>query len=85
VQDPIRKPGVGVWHRKLPVWGLYARRVNTLALQDLTLATTDETDARPVILVDNVQTLTLKDLQHSPLPEGVQTIQRRDGDQAEKP
>jgi len=78
VQEPIRKPGVGVWNRKLPVWGLYARRVNSLQLEDVILETSERVDARPVVLLEDVKDATVDDLQHSPLPAGVQAIERRD-------
>ena len=78
VQTPIRKPGVGVWARKLPVWGVYGRRIQRLTLDRLTLETTDREDRRPVILTDAVQELTVNDLEHSESPTGVKTIQQRD-------
>jgi hypothetical protein len=77
VQDPVRKPGVGVWNRKLPVWGVYARNVEQLHLDRVTLRTNDEDDARPVILTDGVRQLTVDDLEHTPLPAGAQAIERR--------
>ncbi|MCH5376071.1 MAG: hypothetical protein JJ992_19040, partial [Planctomycetes bacterium] len=77
LQDPIRKPGVGVWNRKLPVWGIYGRHVRTLELDGVTLNTTDADDARPVVLTDGVQQLRVEDLHHSPLPSGSEVIQRR--------
>ena len=77
VQDPVRKPGVGVWNRKLPVWGVYARNVEHLHLDRVTLKTNDEDDARPVILTDGVRQLTVDDLEHSPSPAGAQAIERR--------
>jgi len=76
VQDPIRKPGVGVWARKLPVWGLYARNVQQLRVSDVSFRTADTVDARPVILADNVKQLTVEGLQHSPLLPTTRTIQR---------
>lgn len=66
VQDPIRKPGVGVWNRKLPVWGIYGRHVEQLHLDRVTLKTSDEHDGRPVILVDDVGHMTVDGLVHSP-------------------
>lgn len=77
VQNPIRKPGVGVWSRKLPVWGIYARRIQQLRLEDVTLRTTDPDDTRPVILADNVEDLIVDDLNYSPVPPGVKAIERR--------
>lgn len=77
LQDPIRQPGVGVWNRKLPVWGAYGRHIRTLQIDNLKLSTTDAQDARPVILTDDVPELKLEDLHHSRLPAGTQAIQRR--------
>ncbi len=77
VQDPIHKPGVGVWNRKLPVWGLYGRDIQRLRLDDVTLETSDSRDSRPVILTDNVEELTVDNLHHSPLPPTAKAIERR--------
>jgi hypothetical protein len=78
LQDPIRQPGVGVWNRKLPVWGVYGRHIRTLQLDDLRLSTTDTQDARPVILADDVRELRVENLHHSPLPPSARAIQTRD-------
>ncbi len=77
VQDPVRKPGVGVWARKLPVWGIYGHNIRRLELNGVRLETTARDDDRPVILVDNVEQLKVDDLRHSPLPAGAQEIERR--------
>jgi hypothetical protein len=77
VQNPIRKPGVGVWARKLPVWGVYGRNICRLHLDDVTLQTSNVEDSRPVILTDNVDEVVVEDLNHSPLPPTVKAIQRR--------
>lgn len=77
MQDPVRKPGVGVWARKLPVWGIYGRRIARLRLEDVTLKTTDADDARPVIAVEDVGQLTLDNLRHPPLPAGARVVERR--------
>jgi hypothetical protein len=76
MQDPIRKPGVGVWARKLPVWGIYGRDIRSLQMNDITLTTVDGDDVRPVILVDNVEQLVVDDLHHSPLPPNVTAIEQ---------
>ena len=76
VQTPIRKPGVGVWNRKLPVWGVYGRHVEQMRLDRVTLRTSDSEDRRPVVLTEDVGQLTVDDLDHSPLPAGVQAIKR---------
>ena len=61
VQDPIRKPGVGVWARKLPVWGVYGRGIQRLHLDRVTLETSNSDDVRPMILTDNVEQLIMDD------------------------
>lgn len=75
VQVPIRQPGVGVWGRKLPVWGLYGRKISQLRLDRIRLRTNDLEDARPVVRVDNVERLRLEHLQHSPLRVEVQIVE----------
>lgn len=77
VQDPIRKPGVGVWARRLPVWGVYGRNIHRLHLDKVTLEKGNSDDARPVILTDSVEQLIVGDLHHSPLPPTAKAIQRR--------
>lgn len=52
----VRPPGVDV--RPLPAWGIYARNVENLTLEDVRLSVGHE-DARPVIFADRVQHLTL--------------------------
>ncbi|GAB6165837.1 glycoside hydrolase family 28 protein [Thermostilla marina] len=61
LQDPIRKPGVGVWNRKLPVWGLYARRVEDLRIDGLRCATTAADESRPAVLLHEVATFRFDD------------------------
>jgi hypothetical protein len=77
VQTPIREPGVGVWNRKLPVWGLYGRRIQRLQLDEVTFKTSDAKDARPVILMDSVEQLDVDELHHSALPPTAKAIERR--------
>jgi hypothetical protein len=77
LQDPIRQPGVGVWNRKLPVWGVYGRYIRTMHISDLTLRTSDAQDARPVIPTDDVRELRVENLHHSQLPPGTHVIQQR--------
>jgi hypothetical protein len=50
----VRSPGVDA--RPLPAWGLYARNVKTLELQDVRLGLEKE-DARPPIIAERVATL----------------------------
>ena len=61
----IRGPGVDV--RPLPAWGLYARNVEQLTLEDVRFALAKD-DLRPVATVGSVQRLTLDNFRftHSP-------------------
>jgi polygalacturonase len=52
----VRPPGVDV--RALPAWGVYARNVEQLTLEDVRLSLT-ASDARPAIFADRVQQLNL--------------------------
>ena len=62
---------IGGFHTtgNLPAWGIYARNVERLTLQDVRLALSQD-DLRPVILADTVQTLELDNLKYPHL-EGV--------------
>jgi len=51
-------PGPGVDARPLPAWGLYARHVQKLTLEDVRFSLANE-DTRPVIFVDEVDRLNL--------------------------
>ncbi len=55
----VKSPGVDA--RALPAWGLYARNVKHLDLQNVRLSL-DTDDARPMVLCDGVQRLTLDTL-----------------------
>ncbi len=77
VQDPILKPGVGVWARKLPVWGIYGRSIRRLHLHDITLETSDPNESRPAILTDEVERLIVDNSHHSLLPPTVKAIESR--------
>jgi hypothetical protein len=50
--------GPGVDARPLPAWGVYARNVEQLTLQDVRLNVAAD-DLRPVVLADRVGHLTL--------------------------
>jgi hypothetical protein len=50
--------GPGVDARPLPAWGVYARRVESLTLEDVRLSVAQD-DLRPVITAEGVQRLTL--------------------------
>ena len=56
VSGDIRAPGVDA--RPLPAWGLYARNVQDLVLEDVRL-TCREPDQRPVMICEDVNGLTL--------------------------
>jgi hypothetical protein len=51
-RQPVKGPGVDA--RPLPAWGVYARKVNRLTLEDVRFATA-QADARPVIVADDVR------------------------------
>ena len=61
-QLPVRKPGVDA--RPLPSWGVYARNVEQLTLEDVRLSL-ERDDLRPVIMAENVRQL---DLDHVRFP-----------------
>ena len=63
----LRGPGLDA--RPLPAWGLYARHVKHLALEDVRLSLAAD-DARPVIHAEQVEQLTL-DHVHFPQVPGV--------------
>jgi len=52
---PIKSPGVDA--RKLPVWGFFARNVENLTLENVSLKLTKD-DPRPVARFENVTRLT---------------------------
>jgi hypothetical protein len=52
----VKSPGVDA--RPLPAWGLYARNLKQLDLQDVRLGV-DKVDARPVMIAEDVGTLVL--------------------------
>jgi hypothetical protein len=55
-RQPVKGPGVDA--RPLPAWGLYARNVENLTLEDVRLSVAHD-DLRPAILADGVQRLNL--------------------------
>lgn len=63
----VRPPGVDC--RPLPAWGVYARGVESLVLEDLRLALAQH-DFRPAVFADSVGTLRLNDVRY-PVIEGV--------------
>ncbi len=61
---PLSGPGVDA--RPLPAWGLYARNVESLVLEDVRLSLSDD-DLRPVIMADHVQHLNVDSLAFTPV------------------
>jgi hypothetical protein len=53
--------------RPLPAWGLYARNVQTLSLQDVWLSLSSNDD-RPVIDADRVEKLEQSGFHYTPVP-----------------
>lgn len=82
-QLPIRRPGADV--RVLPVWGLYARKVRALELQNVRLNLSDS-DARPALIAEEVDSLELDTFRTPPgnvpalMLNGVKEVQLRDTD-----
>lgn len=64
-RQPVRGPGVDA--RPLPAWGIYARNVEQLTLEDVRLGCTKE-DFRPVIFADRVQRLNLDNFKFTHVP-----------------
>ena len=58
-QQQVRAPGVDV--RPLPAWGLYAKNVKTLDLENVRLSV-ERDDARPALIAESVDTLTVDDV-----------------------
>jgi len=67
--DPrqVKPPGVG--SRPLPTWGLYARNLERLTLDNVRLRLSRD-DARPAVLIEDVQRLDVEQVTFSPV-EGV--------------
>jgi hypothetical protein len=55
-QQPVKGPGVDA--RSLPAWGLYARHVQTLTLEDVRFSLAAD-DLRPVVVAERVERLNL--------------------------
>jgi hypothetical protein len=70
--DPAQRTvsGPGVDARRLPVWGVYARNVQGLRLEDVRLSVS-EPDTRPVLMADRVHQLDLDQFRFTAVP-GVQ-------------
>jgi polygalacturonase len=65
--------GPGVDARPLPAWGLYARNVETLTLEDVRFSLTSD-DFRPVINADRVERLNLDSFKFTRVPGVTQAI-----------
>lgn len=65
-RKPVNAPGVDA--RPLPVWGVYARNVEQLTLEDVRLSLA-QPDLRPVLMADQVQRLTMDNFKFPRLPE----------------
>jgi hypothetical protein len=70
-EQKVKAPGVDA--RPLPAWGLYARNVETLTLEDVRFSLTSD-DFRPAICADGVQRLTLDGFKFTRVPGVTQPI-----------
>ncbi|MHC1764871.1 MAG: glycoside hydrolase family 28 protein [Verrucomicrobiia bacterium] len=68
---PVTRPGTDA--RPLPAWGVYARNVRKLTLEDVRLDVT-ELDARPVITAEQVAELKLDTVKYPAPPEGTTAL-----------
>lgn len=57
----VMRPGVDA--RPLPAWGLYARNVERLSIEDVRLSLAND-DGRPVVVAESVDSLVLDGLRH---------------------
>lgn len=64
-RQAVRGPGVDP--RALPAWGVYARNVQQLTLEDVRLSLT-RSDQRPVVRAEQVEQLTLDDVRFTRIP-----------------
>ena len=64
-REEVRGPGVDV--RPLPAWGVYARNVERLTIEDVRLSVARD-DLRPVLMADNVRRLILDDFKFTRVP-----------------
>ncbi len=64
-RPPVRGPGVDA--RPLPAWGLYARNVERIALENVRLSCS-EADGRPVVRAEGVRQLDLDDFKFPRVP-----------------
>ena len=64
-KEEVKSPGFDV--RPLPSWGIYARNIEQLTLEDVRLSLS-ETDLRPAIMMENVQEMNVDALNYSHIP-----------------
>ena len=64
-QQPVKGPGVDA--RSLPAWGLFARNVETLALEDVRCSLAAD-DLRPIIFAERVKQLKLDGMKFTRVP-----------------
>ncbi len=64
-RQPVKGPGVDA--RPLPAWGLYARNVERLTLEDVRVSLAEE-DLRPALMAEQVNHLTLDNFQFPRVP-----------------
>lgn len=69
--ETVKGPGVDA--RPLPAWGIYARHVSQLTVEDVRLSLS-EPDARPVIFADDVPSLELENVRHPKALGGSEAI-----------
>ncbi len=72
-QAKLAVKGPGVDARPLPAWGVYARNVEHLVLEDVRLSLAKD-DLRPVVLADQVQHLTLDGFKFPLNPEAPESL-----------
>jgi hypothetical protein len=68
---PVKGPGVDV--RRLPAWGIYARNLEQLTLEDLRFSLV-EGDLRPVAMADRVRLLNLDNVRFPRVPGVTESI-----------
>ncbi len=73
-EQGVKGPGVDA--RALPAWGLYARHVRRLVLEDVRLGLAAD-DTRPVIHAENVETLALDGFRHPTVAGVTEPVVRR--------
>ncbi len=73
-QQPVKGPGVDA--RSLPAWGLYARHVQALTLEDVRFSLASD-DFRPVIHAERVEQLKLDGLKFPRVPGVKESIVTR--------